>query len=201
MNNNDFRHLNNESNSDEEEIREEPISEESDEEIIDNDCTDEDDEEYIEQEEEISPKKEDEIININKQKANKNLSNIKEEKSEIEPEIKNKRNKKVINNYNKNIQLNQNQNQNNLQKNKFKAYYSPKFDFARKKHKKVEEKNPDDLFIQAIEKNKIKNEAKIEYTQDGNTLSTKVTDILYDKYIGQNGRKVNTIDVISKNER
>ena len=187
-----------ESNYDEEEIKEEPISEETDEEIIDNDCIDEDEEEFIDQEEKISSEKEEEeIINKNQQKSNKNLSNIKEEKNEMEHQIKNKRNKKLKkNNDIKNIQLNQNQN--NSQKNRFKSYYSPKFDFARKKHKKVEEKKPDDLFIQAIEKNKIKNETRIEYVQDGNTLSTKVADIVYDKYIGQNGRKVNTIDVISR---
>ena len=209
MKNNDFRHLNNDSDYDDE-IKEEPISEETDEEIIDNNCIDEDEEEFMDQEEPNSHENENdnpEIIDENKQKSNKKLSNIKEVKYEVEPQIKtkNRRIKKIINyneNKNKNIQLNQNQNQNQnqnkSQKNKFQAYYSPKFDFARRKHKKVEEKNPDDLFTKAIEKNKIKNETKIEYDQEGNTLSTKVTDILYDKYIGQNGKKLNTIDLISK---
>ena len=40
-------------------------------------------------------------------------------------------------------------------KNKFHDYYSPKFDFARKKRNKPEEvKTTDDLFAQALQKNK-----------------------------------------------
>ena len=198
MNNKDYQNSNNEEEEDEydEEANEEPISEETEDEIIDNNCIDENEEEFFEEEQLKSP--ENEIIESqNKRKSpklNKNLHLIKEEK--FEETEKNKINQKIISyKENKNSQLNQNKSQ----KNKFQAYYSPKFDFARKKNKKIEEvKRPDDLFIKAIEKTKRKNESNKEYDQEGNTLSTKITDILYDKYIGQNGRKVNTIDVISK---
>jgi len=132
----------------------------------------------------------------NIQKENRNYLNIKEEKNDerlIKNNIKKNR-KNNYNNNNKNIEINK-----KPRKNKFQTYYSPKFDFARRKHKKNEEKNnADELFLKAMEKNKIKNESNKEYDQEGNTLSTKVTDILYDKYIGQNGRKLKTIDVISK---
>ena len=218
MKNNNFRYLNNE-NVHEEDVQEDTISEQTDEEIIDNNCIDEDEEEYIEQEEPKSPIKEkqeeeegeeeeereeaeEEAEEENIQKENKNFNNIKEKKH-IQPEhIKNKsqKNQNITNynnNNNKNIEIKK------PQKNKFQSYYSPKFDFARRKHKTNEEvKSPDDLFIKAMEKNKTKNESKNEsnkeYDLEGNTLSTKVTDILYDKYIGQNGRKLKTIDVISK---
>ena len=196
MNNKDYQNSNNEEDDYDEEANEEPISEETEEEIIDNNCIDEDEEEFFEEEKSKSPKNEI-IKNQNKRKSpklNKNLHLIKEEK--FEETEKNKMNQKIISyKENKNIQLNQNKSQ----KNKFHAYYSPKFDFARKKNKKLEEvKRPDDLFIKAIEKTKRKNESNKEYDQEGNTLSTKITDILYDKYIGQNGKKVITIDVISK---
>ena len=196
MNNKDYQNSNNEEDDYDEEANEEPISEETEEEIIDNNCIDEDEEEFFEEEKSKSPKNEI-IKNQNKRKSpklNKNLHLIKEEK--FEETEKNKMNQKIISyKENKNIQLNQNKSQ----KNKFHAYYSPKFDFARKKNKKIEEvKRPDDLFIKAIEKTKRKNESNKEYDQEGNTLSTKITDILYDKYIGQNGKKVITIDVISK---
>ena len=200
MKNDNFRYLNNEKVK-EENIIEDTISEETDEEIIDNNWIDEDDDEYIEKKEEKSPIKEneeeeDEEEEENIQKENRNYLNIKEEKNDerlIKNNIKKNR-KNNYNNNNKNIEINK-----KPQKNKFQTYYSPKFDFARRKHKKNEEKNnADELFLKAIEKNKIKNESNKEYDQEGNTLSTKVTDILYDKYIGQNGRKLKTIDVISK---
>ena len=197
MNNKDYQNSNNEEEDDyDEEANEEQISEETDEEIIDNNCIEEDEEEFFE-EEQSKPQKNEIIKNENKRKSpklNKNLHLIKEEK--FEETEKNKINQKIISyKENKNIRLNQNKSQ----KNKFHEYYSPKFDFARKKNKKIEEvKRPDDLFIKAIEKTKRKNESNKEYDQEGNTLSTKITDILYDKYIGQNGKKVNTIDVISK---
>ena len=206
MQNNDFQNLNNEDeieNKYNEKANEEQISEETEEEIIYNNCMDDDDEEFMEEEEESNSPKDDNLKEENKEmppNQEENLHLIQEEKYEEEPKnIKNiKQASKKINlnlEENKNNQLNQNKSQ----KNKFQAYYSPKFDFARKKHKKAKEvKNSDELFTKAIEKTKIKNESNKEYDQEGNTFSTKVTDILYDKYIGQNGRKEKNIDVISK---
>ena len=196
MQNNNFQNSNNEDDYDED-AKEEPISEETEEEIIDNNCIDEDEEEFIEEVESNSPKNgiiKEEIKQKSPKpiKDNKNLHH-KEEKLDTQ---KKKINQKIIS-YKGNKKIESNQNK--PQKNKFQAYYSPKFDFARKRPKKIEEvKRPDDLFIKAIEKTKRKNESNIGYDQEGNTFSTKITDILYDKYIGQNGRKVNTIDVISK---
>ena len=72
-------------------------------------------------------------------------------------------------------------------KNKFHDYYSPKFDFARKKRNKPEEvKTADDLFVQALQKNKSISTMNKEYDKQGNTLSTKISDKIYDKYVGQN---------------
>ena len=189
---NDYQDSNNQDDYDIK-ANEEPISEETEEEIIDNNCIYEDEEEFFEP---TSPQKENRKKENKKNslKQNKNLNLIKEEK--LEKAKKNKINQKIISyKENENIQLNQN----NFQKNKFHVYYSPKFDFARKKNKKLEEvKRPEDLFIKAIENTKRKNESSKEYDKEGNTLSTKITDILYGIYISQNRRKVSTIDVISK---
>ena len=211
MNNNCFRYLNKQ-NDNEENVKEVSISDETEEEIIDNNCIDEDEEEYLDQEEKKSQKKENEEEeqeeqeeeDNNDQKENNNYDNLKKGINDEET-IKNRtQNNKRMMNYNK--YNNNNKNNKNIiemnqkpQKNKFQSYYSPKFDFAKVKHKKKEEgKNPNELFIKAMEKNKRKNESNKEYDLEGNTVSTKVTDILYDKYIGQNSSKLNTIDVISK---
>ena len=168
---------------------------------------DQDQDQEQEQEEQEQEQEEEEIEhedNNNLQKEKNNYGNIKKGKNE-EESIKNRTQKNRKINYNK--KTNNNNNNKNIiemnnqkqQKNKFQSYYSPKFDFAKVKHKKKEEgKNPNELFIKAMEKNKRKNESNKEYDLEGNTVSTKVTDILYDKYIGQNSRKLNTIDVISK---
>ena len=81
-------------------------------------------------------------------------------------------------------------------KNKFHDYYSPKFDFARKKRNKPEEvKTTDDLFAQALQKNKSIAETNKEYDQKGNTMSTKISDRIYDKYVGQNCLTGDIIDI------
>ena len=214
MNNNRFRYLNKQ-NDNEENVKEESMSDETEEEIIDNNCIDEDEEEYLDQEEKKSEKKENEEEeqeeqeaqeeeDNNEQKENNNYANLKKGINDEEA-IKNRtqNNKKMMNynKYNNNDKNNKNIIEMNQkpQKNKFQSYYSPKFDFAKVKHKKKQEgKNPNELFIKAMEKNKRKNESNKEYNLEGNTVSTKVTDILYDKYIGQNSSKLNTIDVISK---
>ena len=211
MNNNCFRYLNKQ-NDNEENVKEVSISDETEEEIIDNNCIDEDEEEYLDQEEKKSQKKENEEEeqeeqeeeDNNEQKENNNYDNLKKGINDEETLKSRTQNNKRMMNYNK--YNNNNKNNKNIiemnqkpQKNKFQSYYSPKFDFAKVKHKKKEEgKNPNELFIKAMEKNKRKNESNKEYDLEGNTVSTKVTDILYDKYIGQNSSKLNTIDVISK---
>ena len=81
-------------------------------------------------------------------------------------------------------------------KNKFHDYYSPKFDFARKKRNKPEEvKTADDLFVQALQKNKSISTMNKEYDKQGNTLSTKISDKIYDKYVGQNCLSRDIIDI------
>ena len=246
---NGFRYLNNEIDSEEEENNEEQISEETEDEIIDNNCVDEDEQEFIEQsdgqgekepvekndeiddekneeneeneenedkneqqdeeneeneEEEHSKSNENQNQNQSKKnlktKNNKNQSNNKKNyKNKTKNNAKNK--KQITNNHNNNTNSNQIikiENQ-KPQKNKFQSYYSPKFDFAKKKHKKVEQTTtPDDLFAKALEKSKFKNTQLQEQNQEGDTVSTKVVDILYDKYIGKNGNKVKNLDVISK---
>ena len=81
-------------------------------------------------------------------------------------------------------------------KNKFHDYYSPKFDFARKKRNKPEEvKTADDLFVQALQKNKTMASINVEYDKQGNTMSTKISDKIYDKYVGQNCLSGDIIDI------
>jgi len=242
---NGFRYLNNEINSEEEENNEEQNSEDTEDEIIDNNCVDEDEQEFIEQNDEQGEKEHvennDEIDdekneeheeNEEHEDKNEEHDEENEENEEEEPiksnenqnqnqskqNLKTKNNKNQSNNkkFNNNKPKNKKQINNNLnnntnnnkiikienqkpQKNKFQSYYSPKFDFAKKKHKKVEQTTtPDDLFAKALEKSKFKNTQKQENNQDGDTVSTKVVDILYDKYIGKNGNKVKNLDVISK---
>ena len=205
MDYNDYQNSNNENYYDNEEDKN-FISEETEEEIIYNDCIDDDEEEFLEEDEQFESSQNDinkteKNQNIPEQCFNDDIDQIKEEINEGKIKQKRKKIKKVKKDFenNKNIENNQlNQNQNKSQKNKFHAYYSPKFDFAHKKPKKEEVKKADDLFSKAIEKTKKQNETNKLYDHEGNTLTTKVTDILYDKYIGQNGRKINTIDVMSK---
>ena len=200
MDYNDYQISNHENDYDNEENKN-TFSEETEEEIIYNDCIVDDEEEFLEEEEHFeSPQKDinktEKNENIPEQFLNEHLDPIKEEKDEEKKKQKRKLIKKNMKEFesNENIQINQNKSQ----KNKFHAYYSPKFDFAHKKPKKEEIKKADDLFIKAIENKKKQNEANKIYEYEGNTLTTKVTDILYEKYIGKNGRKINTIDVMSK---
>ena len=171
-----------------------------------NENKNEEHEEENEENEEEEPQKsnKNEKENQSKQnlktKNNKNQSNNKKNyKNKTKNNAKNK--KQITNNHNNNTNSNQIikiENQ-KPQKNKFQSYYSPKFDFAKKKHKKVEQTTtPDDLFAKALEKSKFKNTQLQEQNQEGDTVSTKVVDILYDKYIGKNGNKVKNLDVITK---
>lgn len=56
----------------------------------------------------------------------------------------------------------------------------------------------DELFKKAIEKNSNKAFPSIELDNEGNTLSTKVTEVLYDKFVGQNIQKSKHLDIYSK---
>ena len=155
----------------------ESISEKTEDEIIYNNCNNEIEEEYLDTEKKASI----EIQNLNK-----------ELKMEM-PDPKNKMHLKSIGHAS--IQLEENKSR----KNKFHSYYSPKFDFFRKKRKKQEEvKTADDLFAEALQKNKMEISVKKEFDPKGNTMSTKISDIIYDKYVGQNNLQVNARDVISK---
>ena len=81
-------------------------------------------------------------------------------------------------------------------KSKFHDYYSPKFDVYRKKRNKQEEvKTADDLFVQAFQKNKTIASTNIEYDKQGNTMSTKISDKIYDKFVGQNCLSGDIIDI------
>ena len=81
-------------------------------------------------------------------------------------------------------------------KSKFHDYYSPKFDVYRKKRNKPEEvKTADDLFVQAFQKNKTIASTNIEYDKQGNTMSTKISDKIYDKFVGQNCLSGDIIDI------
>ena len=180
-------------------------SEEHEENEEHEDKNDEHDEENEENEED-EPSKSNENQHQDQSKQNLKNKNIKNKSNSKK---KNNNKPKNITKNKKQIYSNHNNNNNNNkiikienqkpQKNKFQSYYSPKFDFAKKKHKKVEQTTtPDDLFAKALEKSKFKNIQKPEHNQEGDTVSTKVVDILYDKYIGKNGNKVKNLDVISK---
>ena len=68
-----------------------------------------------------------------------------------------------------------------------------------------EEKNNNDennatnkLFRKALKKNSNKGFPSIEFVNEENTLSTKITEALYDKYVGQNIQKSKHLDIYSK---
>jgi len=157
----------------------ENLSEKTEDEIIYNNCIDEMEEEFLETE----------------QRENIDLENLNLGQSTKKPETNRKNKIPLKSTGNNSIHLAANKSR----KNKFHEYYSPKFDFFRRKRKKQEEeKKADDLFVQALQKNKAELSTNKEFDQKGNTLSTKISDIIYDKYVGHNSIKVNTIDVISK---
>jgi len=196
---------NEEKNEEKNDENDDEKSEEHEENEEHEDKNDEHDEENEENEEE-EPSKSNE--NQHQEQSKQNLKN-KNNKNKSNSKKNNNNKPKNITKNKKQIFSNRNNNNNNNkiikienqkpQKNKFQLYYSPKFDFAKKKHKKVEQTTtPDDLFAKALEKSKFKNIKKPEHNQEGDTVSTKVVDILYDKYIGKNGNKVKNLDVISK---
>ena len=232
---NGFRYLNNEIDSEEEENNEEQISEETEDEIIDNNCIDEDEQEFMEQKDEQGEKgpeekkdgidddkndhhdeeneeneenEEEEENSKSNENQNQSKQNLKNKNNKNQSNNKKNNNNKTKNNTKNKKQIYNNHNNNNKiikienkkpQKNKFQSYYSPKFDFAKRKHKKPEQTTtPDDLFAKALEKNKAQKTQGQEVFLEGDTVSSRVVDILYDKYIGKNGNKVKNLDVISK---
>ena len=161
----------------------ESFSEKTEEEIIFNNCNNELEEEYLDTDQRAT----NENNIINKAPNNNYNNNI--------PQC-NPKNKMVLKS---NAVTSIQSEANKSRKNKFHSYYSPKFDFARKKRKKHEEiKTADELFIQALQKNKKELLTQKEYDPKGNTMSTKISDIIYDKYVGNNDKAVNTFDMIKK---
>ena len=184
MKNSDFESIEKKALSDKE-INSITDSEKTEEEIIYNHCISEDEEEFLDTENKV-------------ESDVKNLDNLKSESNNDKSKLQSN------NNQSKNHQ----NNLTNIQtvepksrKNKFQSYYSPKFDFAKKKRKKNEEKKTaDDLFNEAFkknfEKNSVNNNNNNEYDKEGNTMSTKISDIIYKKYVEQNNKKINTVDVV-----
>ena len=167
------------------ELNSESISDKTEDEIIYNNCINEEEEEFLETDSKIDPNK----ANLNPVEINNINSNISDSHSKNKIPLKSSANHSIPLEEKKS------------RKNKFHSYYSPKFAFARKKRKKNEEvKTADDLFVQALQKNKTDLATNREYDQKGNTMSTKISDIIYDKYVGQSGVKENTIDIFKINE-
>ena len=92
------------------------------------------------------------------------------------------------------------QNDININQNREKIGYNQYREKITKKKSKlkkkiiIEEKNPDDLFKKAIE-NSVEIYPPIEYD---NNISGKVTEVLYDKYVGKNIQKSKHLDIYSK---
>lgn len=158
------------------ELYSDSASEKTEDEIIYNNCIDEEEEEFLETDLKNNPN----VENKNSVKKNKISKNHPKNKIPIKP-IKNN-----------SIQLEEVKST----KNKFQSYYSPKFDFFRKKRKKGEEvKTADDLFVQALQKNKGTFTTNKEYDEKGNTMSTKISDIIYSKLVGKKGSNLDNIDI------
>ena len=158
-------------------INSDSASEKTEDEIIYNNNNFEEEEEYLDTERKTD-------LNILKTDETENLNNNQN--------INLKGSTAIKSNVNASINLEQIKSS----KNKFHAYYSPKFEIGRRKHKKPEEvKTVDDLFIKALQKDSGLAPTIKEYDQKGNTMSTKLSDIIYDKYVGKNCLKENKIDI------
>ena len=157
-------------------LNSESISEKTEDEIIYNNCINPEEEEFLETESKIEKN----ISDLNQEENNHIVNSRQQGKSLLKPLG------------NSSIPLEENKSR----KNKFHDYYSPKFDYFRKKHNRPEEvKTADDLFVQALQKNKTLPSPTEEYDQKGNTLSKKISNVIYDKYVGKNGLKKNSIDI------
>ena len=72
-----------------------------------------------------------------------------------------------------------------------------------KKYENIKEKPTtndcaEELIKKAIGKNTNRGVAEFELDEDGNTLSTKVSEALYQKFVGKNDNKSKHLDILSK---
>ena len=68
----------------------------------------------------------------------------------------------------------------------------------RQKNDNNEKYSTEELFKKAIEKSSNKSFPLAEIDDDGNTVSTKITEVLYDKFVGKNIQKSKHLDIYSK---
>lgn len=68
----------------------------------------------------------------------------------------------------------------------------------RQKNENNEKYSTEELFKKAIEKSSNKSFPLPEIDDDGNTVSTKITEVLYDKFVGKNIQKSKHLDIYSK---
>ena len=66
------------------------------------------------------------------------------------------------------------------------------------KNRNNENYSTEELFKKAIYNNSNKIFPLVEMDKEGNTLSTKITEVLYDKYVGKNIQKSKHLDIYSK---
>ena len=154
-----------------------------------------DENENIENENNSSQRNEEDIMN-NEGEEEENIIN-NDQKRDM-----NKKNN--LGNYNSEDQNRIDSPSNNIKDNQKKYQMKKKF----KRHSTYEEKRgknnndgifgTDELFKKAKEKNLNKGYSFIELDNEGNTLSTKITEVLYDKCVGQNIQKSKHLDIYSK---
>ena len=125
--------------------------------------------------------------------AQENIKSNKQEKISME----NKQDKNVQ--HQKLIKENQMNYQNKMAKKKFQNRNKQDMEHERKEKNINNENNiAEELFKKAIEKKANKKIPFIEMDNEGNTLSTKITEVLYDKFVGQNEQKSKHLDIYSK---
>ena len=125
--------------------------------------------------------------------AQENIQSNKENKIPRE----NKEEKKVQ--HQKLIKDNRMNCQNKLPKKKYQNRNREDLEHERREKNINNEINTtEELFKKAIEKKTNKKIPFIEMDNEGNTLSTKITEVLYDKFVGQNVQKSKHLDIYSK---
>ena len=122
--------------------------------------------------------------------------NIKPNKEDKIPR-ENKEEKKVQ--HQKLIKDNRMNYQNKFPKKKYQNRNKQDLEHERREKNINNENNAtEELFKKAIEKKTNKKIPFIEMDNEGNTLSTKITEVLYDKFVGQNLQKSKHLDIYSK---
>ena len=125
--------------------------------------------------------------------AQENIKSNKEDKIPRE----NKEEKKVQ--HQKLIKDNRMNYQNKFPKKKYQNRNKQDLEHERREKNINNENNAtEELFKKAIEKKTNKKIPFIEMDNEGNTLSTKITEVLYDKFVGQNLQKSKHLDIYSK---